>query len=183
MEKTGKKWFRSTLVDGLLLMALGVAMLIWPEGSLKTLCVAAGAAVAVMGLVKVIVFLAGREGERDAGALFTGLVQLALGVALIVRPDFFITVSQYVTGVLLVYGAILMYCRAVSLRKKKGPTFVLSLLFAVLTTVLAAVIFLNPSAFAGIRTQIHGVSLIVEGAAMILVLRRIETKKESGTKE
>ena len=35
MASTLKKVFRSYVVDGLLLVALGVAMLLWPDGSLK----------------------------------------------------------------------------------------------------------------------------------------------------
>lgn len=53
-------------------------------------------------------------------------MQLALGIALMVKSGFFITVFQYVTAVILAYGAILMFVQAFQLRKIKGAMFVLS---------------------------------------------------------
>ncbi len=174
MASAHKSPFKSYFLDGVLLVLLGLAMLLWPGESLRVLCTGIGIALAALGLIKLIVFLAGRGGERSAGDLLVGLIQIALGAALILRADFFIGIFQIVTGVLLLYGSILMFVQAFLLRRTRGVLFVLALVFACVTAVLAVVILLNPVQFAAFITQLHGVSLIVEGAGMILVMRRVK---------
>lgn len=65
MASKASKLFRSYFFDGLLLIALGIVMLVWPEGSLKTLCVIIGAIVAAMGLIKESRFSQTRTGTAE----------------------------------------------------------------------------------------------------------------------
>lgn len=174
MRSTVRKLLRSYLLDGVLLIALGAAMLIWPESSLKALCVILGALAAVMGALRLAAYFVSKDGDRSAADLLSGVLQLILGVALIAASDFFITVFQYVVAICLAYGAILLFRQVLALRAAGGPTLILALVFAVLTAILAVVIFLNPAAFAAFMTQLEGVSLIVEGVGMILVLRQFQ---------
>ena len=179
-----KKLLKSYLFDGLLLIALGIVMLVWPNTALKTVCIVAGAIVAVMGVIKIVAFFTNKSGERSAMDIVRGVVLLAVGIALMVASGFFIGVFQYVVGVILAYGAILMFVQAFMLRKEKGALMILSLVFAIITTVLAVVIFMNPTGFAAFMMQLEGISLIVEGLAMIIVLRKslkeLNPKKNSG---
>ena len=167
-----KELLKSYFFDGLFLIALGIIMLLWPEGSMMTLCIIIGAALMIMGLLKVIGnFSAGDASPRTSG-LTLGLVQAGIGAALMVAPEFFIAVFQFIAAVLLIYGAVLMFIQAYRLRKERDVMFTLSLIFASLTTLLAIIIFINPRSFALFMTQLYGISLIVEGLAMIIVLRR-----------
>ena len=172
MREKKNNLLRSTLFDGLLLIVLGVVMLIWPLESLGFLCVVIGAVLVLMGLIRLILFGRKEKDERRVRDIPIGLLQIAGGIALIIRPDFFITVFQYVTGVLILYGAVLMFAQAVRLRREKGALFAASLAFACVTTLLAVIILVNPAAFASFMTQLHGVALIAEGLAMIIVLRK-----------
>lgn len=164
---------KSYVFDGFLLIALGLVMLIWPEGSLKTICIVAGIIIGVMGLVRCIAFFVDKKKDQSPTDLLMGVILLAAGVALIVRSDIFINAFQYITGVILIYGAILMFAQAYTLRHEKGPMFVFSLVFSIITTALAIVILINPFSSAIFITRLHGIALIIEGLSMIGVLRKI----------
>ena len=164
---------KSYVFDGFLLIALGLVMLIWPENSLMTICIVAGIIIGVMGFVRCIAFFVDKKKDQSPTDLLMGVILLAAGVALIVKSDFFISVFQYITGVILIYGAILMFAHAYTLRREKGPLFLFSLIFAIVTTALAVVILINPLSFASFITRLHGVALIIEGLSMIGVLRKI----------
>ncbi|MBQ3878928.1 MAG: DUF308 domain-containing protein [Oscillospiraceae bacterium] len=170
-----KKVFRSYVFDALILIALGVVILVWPDESLRALCICIGVVLGLVGLFKIIAFAADKSSERSPLDVLFGLFQIVLGAAFIIKSDFFIGAFQIITGVILLYGSILMFIQAIRLRAIRGPMFVLSLIFAVLTLLLAVVILVNPIEFAAFMTQLHGISLIIEGAAMLIVLHRVKT--------
>ena len=174
-----KKLLLSYIFDGLVLIALGVAMLVWPEESLKTLCIIVGSLFILVGFVKIVGFIVNKSGERTAGELFVGILQFAFGAALVIKSGFFIDVFQVITGVILIYGAILMFIHAFKLRVYKGVMFALSLIFASITAVLAVIIIINPSQVASFMTQLHGISLVIEGVAMLMVLHRINPVRQA----
>lgn len=172
MEQKIKDYLKSYIFDGVLLILLGAAMLIWPDGALKTLFIIIGAAVGIMGLVKIIMFFANSAG-RQPSDLVLAFAELAIGIAFIVKSDFFIEFFNIVLAIMLAYGAILMLAQAIITREHKGVFFVLSLVFAAITFVLAVIIFIDPAAFASFMVQLRGIALIIEGLAMIIVLHRV----------
>ena len=169
-----KALLRNYFFDGLLLILLGLAMLIWPLQALAVLCIVVGATLIVMGVIRGSAFFFTQGEDRTAANLLIGLAEIAAGVLLIVFRGFFIGMFQIITGVILLYGAALMLMQAGQLRAQKGPLFVWSLIFAAVTTLLAVLILTDPVAFAAFRTQLHGVSLMVEGLAMMIALRRVK---------
>lgn len=173
MQSRIKNAFKSYLFDGLLLVALGVVMLIWPEDALKILCIGGGILLIVLGLIKSIVFFANKE-DHSVPGLIIGIAEIALGIALIIKWDFFITAFQFITGIILIYGSGLMFIRAFALRREKGPIFAASIVFGILILVFAALILLNPLKFAAFITQLHAVALILEGLSMIIVMARAQ---------
>lgn len=175
MSEKIKKLFASYIFDGFLLVALGVVMLIW-NVAVDILCYVIGGSAAVLGLIKVILFIVNKKGDRKTLNLLMGLLLFAFGLAVVIKPSLFINIFQIITGVILVYGAILMLIHAFKLRKEKGPMFIMSLVFAGITIVLAVIVFIDPFD-PGTRARIivHAIALIVEGLAMISVLHQIKT--------
>jgi len=168
-----KKILTSYIFDGIVLILIGIAVIIWSELALDILFRVIGAVFAVLGIVKLIMFFVNKNNDRKATDLLTALLQIVLGAALLIKPDFFVKYLFIIIGVIMVYGSILMLIRAVKLRREKGAMFVLSLVFGILTLVLGAVIIWNPAAFANFIMILYGISLIIEGLAMLIVLSKI----------
>ena len=175
---------KSYIFDGLVLIALGICIIRWPEAFLNTLFIVLGAAVILIGVVKAIIFFATEE--KNVGDILLGVVLIALGVLLIVKREFFTTAFQYVIGVLLIYGSALLFVRAFGMAER-GVKFKTAIAFAILTLLLAVIIFINPGFLSGVIMFIYGASLILEGLAMILILRatkkELEEKKDPGDVE
>lgn len=175
MKEKITELFKSYIFDGILLMVLGLLLIVWPGGALNVLCILMGAAVAIMGILKMISFFRRSNSERLPSDLLIGVIMLVLGIALIVKADFFIEFFNVVLAIMLIYGAILMFAQAIMLKDEKGLMFILSLVFSVITLILAVIIFINPVGFASFMTQLRGISLMVEGLAMILVMRSMKS--------
>ena len=175
-EKT-KKLLSNYLFDGILLIILGIIILVWPDGSRKILCIAIGIVLGIMGIIKCITYFVNKNGDHQVKDLLIGILQLGCGIALIAASDFFITVFQYITGIILVYGAIVMLVQAYRSRGEKKSKMILSIVFACITIILAIIIFINPASFGTFMTQLYGISLIVAGLAMVIVMRGAKQDK------
>lgn len=173
MSNALKKLLSSYIFDGFLLVAIGVVMLLTPENSYDLFCYTIGGVAALLGLIKIIIYVVNKKGERKALNLLIGVFLFAFGLALVIKPSFFVTAFQVITGIILAYGAILMLIHAYKLRKVKGTMFIMSLVFAGLTTVFAIIVFIDPFT-TDFRVQCHAIALIVEGLAMITVLHQID---------
>ncbi|MBO4501795.1 MAG: DUF308 domain-containing protein [Clostridia bacterium] len=174
MSNLLKKMLSSYIFDGFLLVAIGVVMLLTPENSYDLFCYTIGGVSALLGLIKIIVYVTNKKGERKALNLLIGVFLFAFGLALVIKPSFFVTAFQVITGIILVYGAILMLIHAYKLRKVKGTMYIMSLVFAGLTAVFAIIVFIDPFDPGTFRVQVHAVSLVIEGLAMITVLHQID---------
>ena len=162
---------RSYFIDGLLLIALGIFMLLYPGDSLKIVCTVIGAVVAGMGVIKVITFFT-NGADKPWIDLIVAVLQVIVGVLLITRSGSFISAFNIIVGVVLLYGAITMLVGAIRMAKATGITFILSIVFAIVTGILAVIILANPVGFASFIEQLRGIALIIEGVEMLLVLRK-----------
>ena len=173
MPERLKSILSSYLADGIILIFIGIATLIWPDTMLRALCIAIGIVLVILGLVKVISYFAGRkEGVVGIGgaAAALGVIQIIAGIALIAAADFFVALFFIITGILLIYGAVMMFIRAYRLRSSRGPIFTLVILFGILDLLLGITILINPVIFAEVITQLEGISLIVGGVGMIVTV-------------
>ena len=172
-----KKMLKSYWFDGLLLILLGIWLLLWPNAAPKIICIVTGIVLAVLGVIKTAGFFSNKDKERKNTDLLIGLIELCFGIAILVRIDFFIDFFQIITAILMIYGCILMLVQGYDMREEKNARFKASIVFAVVTLVLAVMMLINPAALVKVISQITGVALIVVGLAIIFVLRKPEKKE------
>lgn len=168
MNKGIKKVLTSYIFEGIILILVGIAMIIWPKSALNLLCIIVGIIVGVLGIFKIVDFIVSKYSKSVFEILF-GVILLSIGIALIVAPSFFIAMFQYITAIILICGAIMIIVEAVRYANVKKFAFVLSILFAILLVALAIVIFINPVEFASFITILYGISLIIAGVALIVM--------------
>ena len=94
-------------VSGGLLIAAGIAVLVWPDITLWALAVVAGIALLAAGAVRVAVALASRD-QADFGLqLGLGALGVALGVVVLVWPEATLVVLAFILGIrFLVTGVV-----------------------------------------------------------------------------
>ena len=164
---------KNYIIDAILLIILGLVMVIWPEAALKTLFTWMGICFLVMGAVKAAVFFLKKDKEeRSVPRLIVGIIQIIIGIFFIVKSDFLIAFFPTVEAIILAYGAIVMLIRAVKLRNENKNVFTLSLVLGIVALVLAIIVFFHPVLIADIMVQAAGVSMIIEGVSLLIVLSR-----------
>ena len=167
---------KNYIVDAILLIALGLVMLIWPQWSLKIIFTWIGIGLIVLGAIKGILYFAKKDkSERRITNLLVGLLQLVAGIFVIAKAEYLASHFPIVMAILLAYGAIIILIRAIRLKDGNKNTFTLTLVLGIVTLILAVVVFVHPVLLANVMMQATGVSMIIEGVALLIVLSHKES--------
>ena len=162
---------KNYIVDAILLIALGLVMLIWPQWSLQIIFKWVGIGFIVMGLIKGLIYFSRKEKkERSSSDLLVGCLQLAVGIFAIAKAEVLASHFPIVAAILLAYGAIMMIVRAVKMKDGDQKTFILALVLGIVTLVLAVVVFAHPAMLANLMMQTAGIAMIVEGISLLIVM-------------
>ena len=104
------------LAGAVVTLLAGVVVLIWPEGSLKTLTVLVGLSFVVWGVVLAIVSGKLRGGGSSIGMVF-GVILAIAGLVVVLWPGPTVTVLMALVGVGAILGGILAVAQALALRR------------------------------------------------------------------
>lgn len=105
------------LAGAVVTLLAGVVVLIWPEGSLKTLTVLVGLSFVVWGVVLAIVSRRLRGRGASVGMVF-GVILAIAGLVVVVWPGLTVTVLMALVGVGAVLGGMLAVAQALALRRR-----------------------------------------------------------------
>jgi len=150
-------------LNGIILILIGLFMLLWPEPSLKILCVIVGIILIISGALTLIHYYQTKALNPEQKDMVTGIIQLVIGILLIVISRFFVSVFLILAGLVMIVGCIAMFRRAWELRDAKGKDFVFSILIGVLILALGIVMIINPVGTAAFVIQLCGVALMIVG--------------------
>jgi uncharacterized membrane protein HdeD (DUF308 family) len=103
----------SVAFEGIVAVAVGVGVIVWPSASLAVMVLVFAAYAAADGMLSVLAAVA----ERDAASLAHGLAGLTLAAAVIAWRDVSATILVYVIAVWVVVMALLRIRSAVSSHK------------------------------------------------------------------
>ena len=157
------------LVSSLAFMLLGLALLLWPEVSLRMVCYLFGALILVKGLLSVWSYF--KAEERAFFHYFTlafGIAASALGVFLFLKPDTVVSVLPILVGLFVIFDGVVRLQSAFELRGLGHANWWGFLLLAGLSVALGALMVWNPFSTVQLLVMAIGVILLVEGALNLL---------------
>ena len=167
------KVINNYLLDGIILILIGVVLLVWPQETLNLAVRIIGGAVAAMGACKLLMHFIKKEEERKIGKLLIGILQVVLGIVLLLKPELFISFIPVIVGVLLLYGGIVLLPAAWKARKNDTNNAKIALIISVVYILLAVICFVNPAAFAAYIMKFNGIVLIFEGLSIVILMFKI----------
>ena len=174
MKKVSAK-LKNYIFDAVLLIALGLVMLIWPQYSLKIIFTWVGIGFIIIGVIKCLNFIFKKNRkDRSIPDLLVGLLQIAVGIYAIVKAEVLASHFIIVAAILLGYGAIVMIIRSLKLKNVNSDRFTVCFVLGLVTLVLAVIVFVHPVMLADLMMQTAGVSMIVEGISLLIVMAQKE---------
>jgi uncharacterized membrane protein HdeD (DUF308 family) len=159
------KAFRSLwwlfLLFGLITIAAGIIVLVWPSISLQTIAVIIGIFLLIDGIFELVASIAGK-GEQGRGLVaILGVISIIAGLYLIKEPFKALNAFVIVVGIWFVVSGVIRFFSAFSQPENRGVNIAVGLL-----DVIAGIIVLVwPNVGLATIAIIVGVVLIVRGLA------------------
>ena len=178
------------MTNGIIALIVGVIFLLVPSETLATIGFAAGIIVLLSGLFLVFgAFSYAKENKNMFFWLSEGLVNLALGIILIINPEWLLEFIMIIIGLwALILGIYQLYIGIAEKKVVLNPKVLI--INGLATSIIGAIILFKPEMVASFVIQILGVISIILGGIMMyfaFMIKRyekeiiIEAKKQAET--
>lgn len=157
-----------------LLFILGLVLVIIPELSLKALCVTAGGASLVFGIVKIISYITDKSEYSAPLDLTVGAVFSGFGVLLLFHPNFILSVIPFLIGLAIAASGL------ISLKKASAVGKTSSKLLAVLTVLAGLIIIFNSFKASVAITRLIGLALAICAVELFSETLNTAQKRRNG---
>lgn len=160
------KNFRKTFpISSVAFILVGLALLLWPEASLRVVCGLFGLVILMKGVGSIYSFLKAevRGFFSYFGWLF-GAAAVALGIFLLIRPQTVVSILPILVGLFVIMDGVMRVQSAFELRAEGYDHWWSLLILALVSVVLGAVMLWNPFGTVELLVMAIGVILMVEGA-------------------
>ncbi len=164
-----------TLSIGVIYTIVGVLMIKNPLTSFYTLCIIAGIPLIISGIYEIYLTIANRKNKIDGLLIFSGLIDLGLGLVLVSNPKIILIIVTLLISLLLIFQGIVLIRKAVQLKSAnpRGWKWVLGI--GIVLLLISSILIIRPN-IAGKAISIWlGISFIVFGAYRIFLFFRVKT--------
>jgi len=171
------------MTNGIIALIAGVIFLLVPNETLATIGFAAGIIILLSGLFLVFgAFSYAKENKNMFFWLSEGLVNLALGIILIINPEWLVEFIMIIIGLwALILGIYQLY---IGVAEKKVVRNSKALIInGLATSVIGAIILFKPDMVASFVIQILGVISIILGGIMMYFAFMIKRYEKEIIKE
>ena len=156
------KW--SYVVLSAMFLLLGIYLVVNPETSLVMICRILGAAMAVFGVMKIVLyFIREVEGVAIRFDFAVGLFCIILGTLMLWRAPALTDILSVMIGLLVLVDSVFKLQVAVDSRRMGAHSWWVTLVCTVVCLVLGILLVFNPFDGKQVLTIMMGVSLIVDG--------------------
>lgn len=176
LMETLKKLSNFILLQAIIYIALGIALLISPQATITTIIYIIAAYLTIQGILNLIQFIRYRKDSASVNfALVVGVVQIVIAILLFTRPMAVASLFPIAIGIIVLINSISNISRAFEIKKDVGAGWIPVLLFAIGTGVAAIIMiafsFQTTIAFA----ILSGILLIVSGIVDIVTFVSFRT--------
>ena len=156
MENKGK-------LHGILMLAVGIILLVWPTTSLLTFCRLLGACLVISGAVEIILGLAGNADILNTAG---GAVSLIVGLLFVMRPWLVISFLPRLVGLCLVIIGALFLLKTL-IRREKGTRALFYIAGGAVAVIIGLILMFNWHSTVKLLMVVLGIVLIYFGILRI----------------
>ena len=163
-----KSFFRSfpyaTFLISIMCMALGLAVIIWPDHAMKVLCYGFGGVLILAGILQTVLYISGeKKGLVQKLMLLSGFIAAVVGVWLLFSPDKVRTLAMIVMGIVLLYHGGMDIKYAFDIKNCGGKTWTTALFFGIATCGIGVLMLVNPFEKAETLFLVAGIGFLFDG--------------------
>lgn len=165
--KVGRDW--GLFFWGILLLVCGIIVMAWPDLSLVSIAIAAGAMLLVSGIFDVIAYFRLRKTGLSTGwALVNAICSIILGLMFLVHPIVTASVIPFLAGIFVLIYGIMAIAAGLGLRSY-GTGWGWMVVNGIISILCAIMFIFMPDTFIiflGIFLLMRGITMMVFGLTM-----------------
>ena len=172
-----KRLKREKIVSSIIFILLGLVLLIWPGTSLGVVARVIGAVLTCGGIVAILMFLFNKEkGFASSAVLTVGVIVAVIGAWIFINPSFLVELIPTIIGLIVIISGILNLSECLTIHKLGKQGGIASLILAVVTIALGALVLVHPGVIADFIARIMGVVLAYNGVSDLYIISRVTGK-------
>lgn len=166
----------SSVIIALTAMVLGVVLILFKSRAVSLIVMISGIALIALGAYYIIAYFARRSNIAMLQMeLLLGIILLLLGLWMTAKPDAVISLMQYVAGTIILVHGVVDLQASVNIRRSGFAKWWVSLVFALVTMLLGALIIIDPFSALDALLILIGVVLIFDGLSDLYIIFRISS--------
>lgn len=175
LEQT--RW--NKVVYGILLVAIGAILFIFPDQISKMISTVIAVLFVAIGLGIMVTYFAGKvDRVVGGGKLVAGTAFLVFGIYVFRHSELIISIIPFILGLIVVVSGVDKLQNFFDLKRLKYEGGIVTLIFAIINIALGIVLIINPFEAAIVLFKVIGVGLIFSGItdliATIMLQKRVK---------
>lgn len=152
-------------------IVIGLVLIFAPGTAVKTVFSLIGWMLVISGAISLLTAVLSKGQPIAQGDLVLGLIELATGLVVLMRPGFLMSLVGLVIGfVLLIHGVHDIQSARES--KALGYPYKLPMIVGLLTLLMGIAVMLNPFSTAANILRVAGVCLLLDGIGDLVIMSR-----------
>ena len=162
MEKLMKKFFRSSLITSLFLIALGLLLIYQSDAVIYSISYIIGGSLIGIGVVALIKFIRSTNNEQKSELdIVYGIVSVILGIIVIKNPKAIASVIPAILGIGIVISSATKLQYAFELKANGNNLWKITLVIALISTICGIVLLFNPFKALTAFTKVVGIFIVI----------------------
>lgn len=169
-----KRLKTNVIISSALCIVIGIVLVIWPDLTMEIACLAIGAVLLIVGIMRLITYFTSRDGSVYSQVnLIFGIVLIVVGALILWQWNKVLEIVPIIVGIIIVIHGISDLRQAFALHKNKYDKWWVALILGLLTVILGVLLILNPFAALDTVVMLIGIFLIFDGISIIWITSRI----------
>lgn len=169
-----KKLKTNVIISSVLCIVIGIVLVIWPDLTMEIACLAIGAVLLIVGIMRLIAYFTARDGSVYSQLnLIFGIVLIVVGALILWQWNKVLEIVPIIVGIVIVIHGINDLRQALALHKNEYDKWWVALILGLLTVILGVLLILNPFAALDTVVILIGIFLIFDGISTIWIMSRI----------
>ena len=179
-----KKVFNISIISSLLLFLFGLVLAVNAEGFIKSITVAIGVVLLLIGVFPVIDYFRYRKDGLGASVgLISGIFSIVCGLMLLINEDLLMILIPVFIGVWMIINGINKIQVSFEIKDLGEKSWVITFIYSILIMVLGGYFIVNPISGATTVTSFIGIILCIYAVLDIIDCIIIKVKVKSFKKE
>ena len=162
MEKLMKKFFRSSLLTSLFLIALGLLLIFQTDAVIYSISYIIGGILIALGVLAIIKFIQGTNNEqkRELDIVY-GIVTVILGIIVIKNPEAIASIIPIILGISIIISSATKLQYAFELKANGNNLWKTTMVLSIISTLCGIILLFNPFKALTSFTQVVGIFIVI----------------------